>query len=115
MVVWEEYVSDETMGTIAPIIVYWIYAGVNQFLSPSLDKYRLHTLDEENEKNVIPITTVVKGVLLQQLLQILITQLGFFCAGKIEGHVFAEISWANVCLPKREWGLNLRIIITVIT
>ncbi|KAL0664828.1 hypothetical protein Bca4012_101666 [Brassica carinata] len=62
MVVWEEYVSDETMGTIAPIIVYWIYAGVNQFLSPSLDKYRLHTLDEEHEKNVIPITTVVKGI-----------------------------------------------------
>lgn len=78
MVVWEGYVSDETMGTIAPIIVYWVYAGVNQFLSPSLDKFRLHTLDEENGKNVIPIITVVKGVLLQQLLQILITQLGFF-------------------------------------
>ena len=75
--VWEGYVSDETMGTIAPIIVYWVYAGVNQFISPSLDKYRLHSLDEEHEKNVIPIITVVKGVLLQQLLQILITQFGF--------------------------------------
>lgn len=78
MVMWEEYVSDETMGTIAPIIVYWIYAGVNQFLSPSLDKFRLHSLDEERVKNVVPIITVVKGVLLQQLLQILITQLGYF-------------------------------------
>ncbi|CAN6934999.1 unnamed protein product, partial [Brassica oleracea] len=37
MMVWEGYVSDETMGTIAPIIVYWVYAGVNQFISPSLD------------------------------------------------------------------------------
>ncbi|XP_018453474.1 very-long-chain aldehyde decarbonylase GL1-9-like [Raphanus sativus] len=78
MVMWEEFVSDETMGTIAPIVVYWIYAGVNQFLSPCLHKFRLHTLDEEHEKNVVPIITVVKGVLLQQLLQILITQLGFF-------------------------------------
>ncbi|KAF2572451.1 hypothetical protein F2Q70_00001100 [Brassica cretica] len=50
----------------------------------------------------------------QQALKIKL-RYNWLCAGKIEGHVFAEISWANVCLPKREWGLNLRIIITVIT
>ncbi|KAI9112693.1 hypothetical protein K1719_016359 [Acacia pycnantha] len=68
MVFWEGYVSDEVMGTFAPIVLYWIYAGFYQLLPP-LDNYRLHSRREEDEKNVVSLSAVVKGVLLQQLVQ----------------------------------------------
>lgn len=68
MVFWEGYVSDEVMGIFAPIVVYWLYGGFYQLLPP-LDGYRLHTRKEEEEKNLLSLSKVVKGVLLQQLLQ----------------------------------------------
>lgn len=76
MVFWEGYISDETMGTYAPLVVYWLYAGFYQLLPP-LDKYRLHTKAEENEKNLVPLGSVVKGVLLQQFVQAIVAQLLF--------------------------------------
>ncbi|CAN1175725.1 Very-long-chain aldehyde decarbonylase GL1-9 [Linum perenne] len=76
MVFWEGYVSDETMGTFAPIVVYWMYAGLYQILPP-LDRYRLHTRKEEEKKNLVPLCSVVKGVLIQQLVQIVAAHLLF--------------------------------------
>lgn len=73
MVFWEGYISDEAMGTFAPIIVYWLYAGFYQILPP-LDNYRLHTRKEEDEKNSVPLSVVVRGVLLQQLVQATVAQ-----------------------------------------
>lgn len=60
--------SDETMGALAPIVVYWIYAGVYQML-PRLDRYRMHSRKEEELRNLVSLPTVIKGVLLQQLVQ----------------------------------------------
>lgn len=68
MVFWEGYVSDETMGALAPIVVYWIYAGAYQILPP-LDRYRMHSRKEEELRNLVSLPTVIKGVLLQQLVQ----------------------------------------------
>ena len=68
--------SDESMGTFAPIVVYWLYAGFYQLLPP-LDKYRLHTRKEEDEKNLVPLGSVIKGVLLQQLVQAVVAELLF--------------------------------------
>lgn len=76
MVFWEGYVSDEVMGTFAPIVVYWLYAGFYQLLPP-LDNYRLHTRKEEDEKNLVPLPSVIKGVLLQQLAQATVAHLLF--------------------------------------
>ncbi|KAK2980504.1 hypothetical protein RJ640_022506 [Escallonia rubra] len=73
MVFWEGYVSDEVMGTFAPIVVYWVYAGFYQVLPP-LENYRLHTKKEEEEKNLVPLKAVVRGVLLQQLVQATVAQ-----------------------------------------
>ncbi|KAL6211348.1 hypothetical protein ACLB2K_016575 [Fragaria x ananassa] len=80
MVFWEGYVSDEAMGTFAPIVVYWLYAGIYQLLPP-LDNYRLHTRREEDEKNSVPLPSVVRGVLLQQLAQATVAQ-GLFVLTK---------------------------------
>lgn len=76
MVFWEGYLSDEAMGTFAPLVVYWLYAGAYQLLPP-LDRYRLHTRKEEEQKNLVPLSAVVKGVLLQQFVQAIVAQLLF--------------------------------------
>ncbi|KAJ3697049.1 hypothetical protein LUZ61_000754 [Rhynchospora tenuis] len=76
MVFWEGYVSDELMGTIAPIALYWIYGGA-YMLMPPLKRYRLHTKREEEEKNIVDLPTVVKSVLFQQLLQAAVVKLLF--------------------------------------
>lgn len=71
MVFWEGYVSDEAMGTLAPIVVYWLYGGFYQIL-PRLENYRLHSKKEEDLRNLVPFGVVVKGVLLQQLFQAIV-------------------------------------------
>ncbi|KAJ3675528.1 hypothetical protein LUZ60_004570 [Juncus effusus] len=76
MVFWEGYISDELMSTIAPIFVYWIYGGF-YMLMPPLKRYRLHTRQEEKEKNIVDLPTVIKGVLIQQFFQVIIAQLLF--------------------------------------
>ncbi|KAI3936548.1 hypothetical protein MKW92_045648 [Papaver armeniacum] len=65
MVFWEGHLSDETMGIISPVVVFWLYAGVHHILPP-LDHYRLHTRKEAASQNLVSIPTVIKGVLLQQ-------------------------------------------------
>lgn len=77
MVFWEEHFSDETMGTFFPIVVYWIYAGVYHLL-PSLKKFRLHTLEEKKQNNVVELPEVIRGVLVQQTFQVIVAQLLFF-------------------------------------
>lgn len=77
MVFWEGYVSDEAMGTFAPIVVYWIYAGFYQILPP-LHNYRLHTRQEELHKNLVPLSKVVQGVLLQQFVQAIVAHALFW-------------------------------------
>jgi hypothetical protein len=69
-------VSDEVIGTIAPIAVYWIYGGMYHLLPP-LDQYRLHTRKEEDQKNLVSKSAVVKGVLLQQAIQAVVSMLLF--------------------------------------
>lgn len=73
-------VSDEMLGTVAPIIIYWIYSGIYVLLG-SLDDYRLHTRKDEDEKNLVSKTDVVKGVLLQQAVQAVVATLLFAVTG----------------------------------
>jgi sphinganine C4-monooxygenase len=69
--------SDEVLGTLIPVAVYWIYSGIFIILGDRLEKYRLHTKAEENAKNVVSKRTVVKGVFVQQAFQIAISLLLF--------------------------------------
>ncbi|KAL5553819.1 hypothetical protein UlMin_041231 [Ulmus minor] len=69
-------VSDELLGTFAPILVYWVYSGIYVLLG-SLENYRLHSKKDEDEKNLVSKGTVVKGVLLQQTVQAVVAILLF--------------------------------------
>ena len=76
-------VSDEILGNFAPIIVYWVYSGIYMMMG-SLDNYRLHSRKDEDEKNLVSKSTVIKGVILQQTVQaivaiILFAVSFFFC------------------------------------
>lgn len=61
-------VSDELLGTFVPILVYWAYSGFYSLLG-SFDNYRLHSRKDEDVKNSVSKGSVVKGVLLQQMVQ----------------------------------------------
>lgn len=69
-------VSDEFLGTFVPIIVYWVYSGIYILLG-SFENYRLHSKKEEDDKNLVSKGTVVKGVLLQQIVQAVVAILLF--------------------------------------
>ncbi|KAK4481601.1 hypothetical protein RD792_012504 [Penstemon davidsonii] len=76
-------VSDELIGTFAPIILYWVYSGIYVMLG-SLENYRLHTKKDEDEKNLVPKLDVVKGVLLQQAVQSIVATILFAVTGSDE-------------------------------
>lgn len=78
-------VSDELLGTFAPIVLYWVYSGIYVMLG-SMENYRLHTKKDEDEKNLVAKKDVVIGVLLQQAVQAVVATIlfavsGFFCFG----------------------------------
>jgi len=70
-------VSDEMLGTFVPIVVYWIYSGIYVVLGSFAESYRLHSKQEEDQKNLVSKGAVVKGVLLQQLVQAVVATLLF--------------------------------------
>ncbi|CAO1948437.1 unnamed protein product [Urochloa humidicola] len=64
--------GEELVVTLAPVVVYWVYAGIYEALlahTTVLDRYRLHTRREEETKNIASRKDVVRGVLLQQAIQ----------------------------------------------
>ena len=44
MVFWDGIVSDEVMGIVAPVIVYWLYAGFYQILDACKFPVRFHSV-----------------------------------------------------------------------
>ncbi|KAG6514922.1 hypothetical protein ZIOFF_025297 [Zingiber officinale] len=69
--------GDEAMLMAMPIVVYWLYSGAYEALScfSGMDSYRLHSRNEEKSKNLVSKAQVVKGVLLQQVIQATLTLL----------------------------------------
>jgi sphinganine C4-monooxygenase len=63
-----ELLSDEVLAIFVPIVVYWVYSGMNMTLGRSMNKYRLHSRIEDS-KNLVSKRDVIKAVLLQQLVQ----------------------------------------------
>ncbi|CAD6230539.1 unnamed protein product [Miscanthus lutarioriparius] len=68
--------AEELVVTLAPVAVYWVYAGIYELLlarTTVLDKYRLHSRRDEETKNIASRKDVVRGVLLQQAIQVAIS------------------------------------------
>uniref|UniRef100_J3L2J1 aldehyde oxygenase (deformylating) n=1 Tax=Oryza brachyantha TaxID=4533 RepID=J3L2J1_ORYBR len=67
--------GEELAVALAPVAVYWIYSGVYVALGSAgaLDRYRLHSRRDEETKNMASKKDVVKGVLLQQAIQVAIS------------------------------------------
>ncbi|GMJ13449.1 sphingoid base hydroxylase 2 [Hibiscus trionum] len=75
------WLSDELLSALVPIAVYWVYAGIYTAIEPWCVNYRLHSKKEEDELNLVSRATVVKGVLLQQFLQVVAVLLLFQVTG----------------------------------
>ncbi|KAI9111566.1 hypothetical protein K1719_017256 [Acacia pycnantha] len=78
-------ISDELLGTFAPILVYWIYSGIYVVLGLFSENYRLHPKKDEDEKNLVSKLSVVKGVLLQQVVQAVVAIILFSITAEIGG------------------------------
>ncbi|XP_022968089.1 sphinganine C4-monooxygenase 2-like isoform X2 [Cucurbita maxima] len=89
--------SDQMLGTFVPIVVYWLYSGIYILLG-SFENYRLHSKEDELEKNVVSKSTVVRGVLLQQTIQAVVAILLFKVTGN-DGEVeTAPKSWLTIII-----------------
>eukprot|EP00262_Sarcandra_glabra_P013176 TRINITY_DN359_c0_g2_i1.p1 TRINITY_DN359_c0_g2~~TRINITY_DN359_c0_g2_i1.p1 ORF type:complete len:255 (+),score=30.39 TRINITY_DN359_c0_g2_i1:209-973(+) len=73
-------ITDELLGTFLPILVYWVYSGIYLILG-FFENYRLHSKKDEDVKNLVSKGTVVKGVLLQQMVQAAVATLLFTVTG----------------------------------
>ncbi|OEL32283.1 Sphinganine C4-monooxygenase 2 [Dichanthelium oligosanthes] len=77
--------GEELVVTLAPVAVYWAYACIYEALlqrTTVLDRYRLHSRRDEETKNIASRKDVVRGVLLQQAIQVAIS----VAVLKLEGH-----------------------------
>ncbi|XP_037468348.1 sphinganine C4-monooxygenase 1-like [Triticum dicoccoides] len=76
-------VSDELLGTFVPIAVYWLYSGLYIVLDAlgTADCYRLHPKEDEETRNIPSKRTVLKGVLLQQAVQVAVSLIVFKITG----------------------------------
>ncbi|KAJ3695618.1 hypothetical protein LUZ60_000995 [Juncus effusus] len=89
-------ISDELLGTLVPIVVYWAYSGV-YMLMDGWDDYRLHPKSEES-KNIVSKFTVVKGVLVQQAFQIAVSLTLFTLISDESGAKPTQPSTAKIIL-----------------
>ncbi|XP_039125857.1 sphinganine C4-monooxygenase 1-like [Dioscorea cayenensis subsp. rotundata] len=63
-------VSDEVLSVYVPVMVYWTVAAIYTFIGTYLEDYRLHPVGAEEKQNVATKAQVIRGVLYQQIGQI---------------------------------------------
>ncbi|XP_038889456.1 sphinganine C4-monooxygenase 1-like [Benincasa hispida] len=90
-------ISDDLLGTFVPIFVYWFYSGIYVLLG-FFENYRLHSKTDEDEKNLVSKSTVVRGVLFQQIIQAIVAIILFKVTGNDDGSNAVPKSWPMVVL-----------------
>ncbi|XWS34097.1 hypothetical protein CRYUN_Cryun21dG0010300 [Craigia yunnanensis] len=93
--------SDEILAALMPVVVYWAYAGMYMALGSSFDNYRLHSKKDEDEKNLVSRGAVVKGVLLQQFLQVAVAFPLFLATEGNDGGASAEQPSSFIVIAKQ--------------
>lgn len=82
-------ISDEMLALILPIIGYWSYASFFHIIDvyELAEKYRIHPSQEEESRNKVSLPEVVKGVIIQHIIQtILGISVSYFEPEKVTGH-----------------------------
>lgn len=66
--------SDDVLLLLAPIIGYWSYATFFHLIDvyELAEKYRIHPSEEEESRNKVTLSEVLKGVILQHIIQTLL-------------------------------------------
>ncbi|OMO79028.1 Fatty acid hydroxylase [Corchorus capsularis] len=82
--------SDEFLGAIMPVVVFWVYSGFYLVLEPYCHNYRLHSKQDEDKNNLVSKSTAIKGTLLQQFLQAAVALLLFVVTGPSEAKPSTE-------------------------
>ncbi|KAH7688778.1 sphinganine C4-monooxygenase protein [Dioscorea alata] len=77
-------ISDEVLSTYVPVVVYWVFSGIYGLLG-YIEGCRLHPKNAENEENVASKIQVLRGVLLQQVVQIAVVSLMMKVVGDNNG------------------------------
>lgn len=93
--------GEELVLTLAPVVVYWVYAGVYEALlehTTVLDRYRLHSRRDEETKNIASRKDVVRGVLLQQAIQAAIS-VAVLKVSRAQLFLFIVIVYARMSYP----------------
>ncbi|XVE91479.1 hypothetical protein REPUB_Repub01dG0013600 [Reevesia pubescens] len=92
--------TDELLAIFMPILVYWIYSGFYLMLE-SLENYKLHSKQEEDEKNLVSRMTVLKGVLLHQISQSVVMFLSFKLTGGNDTGASVEQPFSYIALIRQ--------------
>lgn len=58
------------MATVVPYVVFWIYSGIYVMFESRLEKYKLHSKKEDEEKNLVSRKAVFKTVVIHQIMSI---------------------------------------------
>ncbi|XP_031120741.1 sphinganine C4-monooxygenase 1-like [Ipomoea triloba] len=103
------FVSDELLGTFVPIAVYWLYSGLYSMLG-GLENYRLHCKKDEDEKNLVSKSDVVKGVVLQQAVQAVVATILFAVTGN-DG-VVAEDGQGSLLVLAQQFAIAMAVLDT---
>lgn len=98
-------VTDHALGVVMPVVVYWAYAGLLDYLDKMdlkvMNRWRLHSRADEKKLNLVPRGAVIRGVLLQQLLQSIIAVLLFLVDPNSQSHADPPVVWvqlAQICV-----------------
>ncbi|KAH7672133.1 Sphingolipid hydroxylase protein [Dioscorea alata] len=104
-------ISEEMLSTLLPPVVYWVFSGIYGLLAVYLNKYRLHPKGEEEEKNSVSKITVIKGILIQQAMQVVI----IYMATKIrsnEGPAAAKEQQSSLPVMAVQWVIAMIVLDT---
>eukprot|EP01117_Protostelium_nocturnum_P005554 TRINITY_DN2008_c0_g1_i2.p1 TRINITY_DN2008_c0_g1~~TRINITY_DN2008_c0_g1_i2.p1 ORF type:complete len:270 (+),score=79.68 TRINITY_DN2008_c0_g1_i2:117-926(+) len=95
------FVSDDVLAIFVPILIYWILATfffvLDKLRIPSIEKYKIHNPEEES-RNKVSLSTVLKGVLLQHVFQIMLAT-GLYLIVGPDNKEYDDSVMTNYILP----------------
>ncbi|KAE8678109.1 Sphinganine C(4)-monooxygenase 2 [Hibiscus syriacus] len=92
---------EELLATLVPYAVYWIYSGIYVVFESKLDKYKLHSKKEEEEKNLVSRKAVFKAVVIHQIMSIVMNLFIFAAIREKDGEASPRKPLTMLALVKQ--------------